>query len=71
MSFSVRTLALTAAVVAGVQAVPADAAAQQFDPSLFGSLEWENVGPSRGGRSTAVAGSASRPYEYYFGATGG
>ena len=27
--------------------------------------------PSRGGRSQAVAGSASRPLEYYFGATGG
>ena len=27
--------------------------------------------PSRGGRSQAVAGSAARPYEYYFGATGG
>src|SRR5947199_8795128 len=37
----------------------------------FGALRWRNVGPNRGGRSIAVAGSAARPLEYYFGATGG
>src|SRR5947209_2398237 len=37
----------------------------------FGALRWRNIGPERGGRSIAVAGSASRPLEYYFGATGG
>ena len=42
-----------------------------IDPSLFGSLKWRSIGPARGGRSQAVAGSASRPLEYYFGATGG
>ncbi len=42
-----------------------------FDPILFGGLRWRSVGPSRGGRSQAVAGSTSRPLEYYFGATGG
>src|SRR5580693_1030468 len=35
------------------------------------TLRWRNIGPLRGGRSIAVAGSASRPFEYYFGATGG
>src|SRR5205085_9224281 len=34
-------------------------------------LRWRNVGPNRGGRSLAVAGSVKRPLEYYFGATGG
>ena len=33
-------------------------------------MSWRNVGPLRGGRSIAVAGTA-RPNEYYFGATGG
>jgi photosystem II stability/assembly factor-like uncharacterized protein len=42
-----------------------------FDPAVFGSLEWRSIGPLRGGRSIACAGSASRPNEYYFGATGG
>ena len=43
----------------------------QVDTSLFAGLRWRSVGPSRGGRSQAVAGSAARPNEYYFGATGG
>jgi photosystem II stability/assembly factor-like uncharacterized protein len=37
----------------------------------FGALRWRSVGPERGGRSLAVAGSSARLYEYYFGATGG
>ena len=43
----------------------------QVDTSLFAGLRWRSIGPSRGGRSQAVAGSAARPHEYYFGATGG
>jgi photosystem II stability/assembly factor-like uncharacterized protein len=46
-------------------------AAATYDPALFGSLEWRSVGPLRGGRSIACAGSSSRTYEYYFGAVGG
>jgi photosystem II stability/assembly factor-like uncharacterized protein len=38
---------------------------------LFAGLRWRSIGPNRGGRSQAAAGSASRPLEYYFGATGG
>lgn len=41
------------------------------DPALFAGLRWRSIGPARGGRSQAVAGTASRPQEYYFGATGG
>jgi photosystem II stability/assembly factor-like uncharacterized protein len=37
----------------------------------LGALAWRNIGPNRGGRSLAVAGSPSRPHEYYFGAVGG
>jgi photosystem II stability/assembly factor-like uncharacterized protein len=37
----------------------------------FGALRWRSLGPPRGGRSIAVAGSAARPNEYYMGATGG
>lgn len=32
---------------------------------------WRNIGPDRGGRSLASAGSTARPNEYYFGAVGG
>src|SRR5437762_1467021 len=46
-------------------------AAARDDSGPFGALRWRNVGPNRGGRSIAVAGSDARPLEYYFGATGG
>jgi photosystem II stability/assembly factor-like uncharacterized protein len=46
-------------------------AAPAYDPAIFGNLTWRNVGPPRGGRSIASAGSVSRPLEYYFGAVGG
>jgi photosystem II stability/assembly factor-like uncharacterized protein len=39
--------------------------------SAYKGLEWRQIGPFRGGRSLAVAGSVQRPDEYYFGATGG
>ena len=41
------------------------------DQSLFKALQWRSIGPFRGGRVTAVAGVASQPFVYYFGATGG
>src|SRR5271155_654085 len=47
------------------------AVAERYDSSVFGALEWRSIGPARGGRSITSAGSASRPNEYYFGATGG
>jgi photosystem II stability/assembly factor-like uncharacterized protein len=34
-------------------------------------VKWRSIGPFRGGRVTAVAGVASDPQTYYFGATGG
>ncbi len=37
----------------------------------FDIFQYRNVGPSRGGRVTAVAGIASQPSTYYMGATGG
>lgn len=39
--------------------------------SVFNALKWRNIGPFRAGRSLAVAGHASQPLTYYFGATGG
>jgi len=58
--------------------VPAALAAQRggsganaTDNGPFGALRWRSLGPARGGRSIAVAGSTARPNEYYMGATGG
>ncbi|MFN2570967.1 MAG: WD40/YVTN/BNR-like repeat-containing protein, partial [Gemmatimonadales bacterium] len=42
-----------------------------YDSTAFAALRWREIGPFRGGRSVAVAGSSRRPYEYYFGTTGG
>ena len=50
---------------------PATSSTDAIDPALLAGLKWRSIGPARGGRSQAVAGSAARPLEYYFGATGG
>ncbi len=44
------------------------APAESAGPS---DVSWRNVGPESSGRMVAVAGSAARPAEYYFGTTGG
>src|SRR3954467_2405098 len=59
-----RRFALTFLVIGLAQAA-------DYNPSLFQSLKWRNIGPNRGGRSLTCTGSPSRPYEYYFGAVGG
>lgn len=41
------------------------------DSVQFRGMQWRTIGPNRGGRSIAAAGSSSRPLEYYFGAVGG
>ena len=43
----------------------------QIDETLYSNLEWNFVGPTRGGRSTTVAGIASQPYTFLMGTTGG
>ncbi len=48
-----------------------DRAATRLDPSFFGGLSFRYVGPSRGGRVTAVEGHPAHPHTFYMGATGG
>ena len=64
-------LALTSATPAREIVFAQTSAPGGIDPALFSGLRWRSIGPARGGRSIAVAGSTSRPLEYYFGATGG
>ena len=52
------------------QAPPSEASAS-VGQRLLSGLSWRSIGPHRGGRSIACAGSPGRPNEYYFGATGG
>jgi len=62
-------LASVAASVAGGLAPPA--AAQQVDASRLELLSWRSVGPSRGGRSVAVAGDPVDRLTFYMGSAGG
>jgi photosystem II stability/assembly factor-like uncharacterized protein len=44
---------------------------QIVDPALFQDLGFRMVGPTRGGRSTTVAGHPDHPHTFYAGFTGG
>ena len=44
---------------------------ERYDTSAFAALHWREIGPYRGGRSVAAAGSRQRPLEYWMGTTGG
>jgi photosystem II stability/assembly factor-like uncharacterized protein len=41
------------------------------ESSKFGALKFRNLGPNRGGRVTAVAGTVAAPSTFYLGASGG
>jgi len=45
--------------------------ANRYNLNIYKAMKWRCIGPYRGGRVTAVAGIPSKPYMYYFGATGG
>lgn len=44
---------------------------QTMDPSLFSKLQYRFIGPTRGGRVTAVAGIPDQPMTFFMGSTGG
>ena len=63
---------LSLGLLASAAVAPPPARAQEAYPeSMWSSLQWRNVGPPRGGRSIAAAGSDARPMEYFMGTTGG
>ncbi|CAA9346759.1 MAG: GH74 / GH33, partial [uncultured Gemmatimonadaceae bacterium] len=64
-------LALAALALAAPAGAQRPVPPERVDSAQFRGLEWRSIGPNRGGRSIAVAGSARRPLEYYFGAVGG
>ncbi|MBL8961596.1 MAG: glycosyl hydrolase, partial [Gemmatimonadetes bacterium] len=70
------TLALGATGSSDAQArrssqAPAAPPAFVADTTSFAGLRWREIGPARGGRSVAAAGSVKRPNEYWMGTTGG
>ncbi|MDZ7778978.1 MAG: hypothetical protein U5R14_03440 [Gemmatimonadota bacterium] len=67
---------LVAMALAGVGATaqqgPAEPMAPAaFDEARFADLSYRSIGPSRGGRVTAVAGHPAHPSTFYMGSTGG
>lgn len=63
---------LVVACVATLLLLPGSLTAQRTDSNAaFNALSYRELGPARGGRSVAVAGSTARPFEYWMGTTGG
>jgi photosystem II stability/assembly factor-like uncharacterized protein len=78
LTLAAATIALKVPSIATAQnnpgpptSTPARQATATYDSLAFAALHWREIGPFRGGRSVAVAGSSKRPNEYYFGTTGG
>ena len=69
------TVAAAAVILTGALAAqttqPTADGNDTFSPDLFAGLEYRMIGPSRGGRVTAVAGHRAQPETFYLGATGG
>ncbi|HEX4441037.1 MAG TPA: glycosyl hydrolase, partial [Thermoanaerobaculia bacterium] len=63
-------LALALSALAASPA-PASRAAAAPDASLYRALRWRFLGPTRGGRSTVIAGVSSRPNVFFMGTAGG
>ena len=68
---TLAVLALLTSVVPAQPVAAQDGNGATVDPALFESLRYRSVGPSRGGRSTAVTGYRDRPYTFLMGAVGG
>lgn len=67
-------LILLLAALAGLAAsepAKTGAPAPALDPAMFQALRYRLLGPSRGGRSTAVAGVLTQPHVFYMGTSGG
>src|SRR6266404_9395786 len=68
----ILVVALTTAPVYGQRRQVSDVASPaQNQSDVLKALQWRQVGPFRGGRSTAVTGVATQPMVFYFGGTGG
>jgi len=69
--FALAFLSLLFLADASVRLLAGADAPKQYDPKLFQDLRWRLIGPSRGGRTLAVAGVRGQPEVFYFGSVGG
>ena len=66
------TLAILSVFITGIVRAQENASSNEvYSPDLFKGLKYRMVGPSRGGRVTAVAGHREQPFTFYMGASGG
>src|SRR5437016_1355623 len=63
--------ALGAIATTGQRRQSATGSSTQSQTDSLKVLQWRQIGPFRGGRSTAVAGVATQPLVFYFGGVGG
>ena len=70
-TFSAVLFLISACFAPGSLSAQKSVAVAQYPVEMLGGLEWRDVGPMRGGRSYAVAGSASQPDTFYMGSVGG
>ena len=73
LAVSLRCVVLAATAACVLQPAPsrAQTGGDAYSPELFAGLRYRYVGPSRGGRVTAVAGHRDQLSTFYMGATGG
>ena len=70
--FAVAAVALIdAGAFARTQSAPTSPQLASVDPALFQGMRYRQVGPSRGGRVTAVTGVPSQPATFYMGVASG
>jgi photosystem II stability/assembly factor-like uncharacterized protein len=67
----VSVFSLIKRIIPALALLPCALPAQMVEPTALNAISWRELGPARGGRSVAVAGSAARPLEYWMGTTGG
>jgi photosystem II stability/assembly factor-like uncharacterized protein len=71
IAMSLALAGLVAAGAAPLRAQGPSTPAPAPDAALFAGLGYRMIGPSRGGRVTAVAGHRAHPSTFYMGSTGG
>lgn len=72
LMLSLLIVSLTSAIASAQRRQsPATVESPKAEVNPLKALQWRSIGPFRGGRVTAVAGVASQPLVFYFGATGG
>lgn len=71
MKYFTKSATLIASLLLLITTTTPLKAQKQNEEAFFKDLKFRNVGPTRGGRATAVAGIHSKPGIFYMGATGG